>query len=102
VEELPTLPLGGLVNHRVHLFMRGCLTLKFSGSSNTVRMVLSSVAAVEDFSLELLWSDGEIGIVSSGTCWEGFGADATSAMVVDCDQEAGWAGWTEWMLVQVE
>ena len=25
-----TFPLGGLVNHKVHLFMRGCLTLKLS------------------------------------------------------------------------
>ena len=27
-----TFPLGGLVNQRVHSCIRGCLTLKFSGS----------------------------------------------------------------------
>ena len=31
-----TFPLGGLVNHNVQVFMRGCLTLKFSASWKTV------------------------------------------------------------------
>lgn len=83
---LRTLPLGGLVNHRVQVFMSGCLTLKLSASWKTVRTALSSVVAlVEDLSWasdELLPSTGEIGIVSRGTGWEGFGAVATSAIVL--------------------
>lgn len=74
------------MNHRVHVFMSGCLTLKFSGSWKTVRTALSSVLALVD---DLSWpsddelpSTGEMGMVSRGTCWEGFGAVATSAIVV--------------------
>jgi hypothetical protein len=79
-----TLPLGGLVNHSVHVFMRGCLTLKFSASWKTVRISLSLVVAVvSDCSLALSPepSVGEMGIVSSGTCWLALGAVATSAIV---------------------
>jgi len=36
--QLSPLPLGGLVNHSVHVFISGCLTLKFSGSWKTVRI----------------------------------------------------------------
>lgn len=74
------------MNHRVHVFMSGCLTLKFSGSSKTVRTSPSAaLSLLEDFSLPSLeLSTGEMGIVSSGTCWFGFGAVATSAMVNVC------------------
>lgn len=79
------------MNHSVQVFMRGCLTLKFSGSWKTVRISLSSVALlVDDFSLlSPEPSVGEMGIVSSGTCWSGFGAVATSAIV------RLWCGFTE-------
>lgn len=71
------------MNHSVHVFMSGCLTLKFSASWKTVRISLSSVLALLDFSwLSLEFSVGEMGIVSSGTCWLGFGAVATSVMVM--------------------
>lgn len=53
-----------------------------------MRTPLSSVALVEDLSWpseDELPSTGEMGIVSSGTCWEGFGAVATSAMVIVVD-----------------
>jgi hypothetical protein len=76
-----TLPLGGLVNHSVHVFMRGCLTLKFSGSWNTVRTSPSAASLLDDFSLSPDSPVGEMGIVSSGTCWSGLGAVATSAIV---------------------
>lgn len=74
------------MNHSVHVFMSGCLTLKFSGSWKTVRISPSAVVAlVDDFSLlSPEPSVGEMGIVSSGTCWSGFGAVATSAMVDMC------------------
>lgn len=72
------------MNHSVHVFIRGCLTLKFSGSWKTVRISPSPVLSLaDDFScvpsFEL--STGEMGIVSSGTCCCGLGAVATSAMV---------------------
>lgn len=73
------------MNHRVHVFISGCLTLKFSGSWNTVRISLSIVVLLDDdlswLSLEL--PTGEMGIVSSGTCWSAFDALATSAIVTD-------------------
>lgn len=71
------------MNQSVHVFMRGCLTLKFSGSWKTVRTSsLFVVALVDDFSLLSPEPPvGEMGIVSSGTCWSGFGAVATSAIV---------------------
>ena len=68
-----TLPLGGLVNHSVHSFIKGCLTLKLSGSSNTVTCLspdfAASLAPSSDAILGSLFSSlGEIGIVSRGTC----------------------------------
>ena len=77
-----TLPLGGFVNHSVQVFKSGCLTLKFSGSWNTVLISLSAPPLAEEVVLVLPTepSDGDMGIVSSGTCCCGFGA-ATSAMV---------------------
>ena len=66
-----TLPLGGFVNHRVHVFIKGCLTLKFSGSWKTVigSVALKALleASLPSFAPEIPPS-GEIGIVSSGTC----------------------------------
>lgn len=70
------------MNHNVQTFMSGCLTLKFSGSWKTVRISPSCAASFDEllvFSPAL--STGEMGIVSSGTCWLGLGALATSAMV---------------------
>ena len=71
------------MNQSVHVFMSGCLTLKFSGSWKTVRISPSPPALlVEDCSSPSPeFSVGEMGIVSSGTCWLGCGADATSAIV---------------------
>jgi hypothetical protein len=70
------------VNHSDHVFMSGCFTLKFSGSWKTVLISPSAAASLEeDFSLLSLPSVGEMGIVSSGTCWSALGAVATSAMV---------------------
>ena len=57
------------MNHRVHLFIRGCLTLKLSGSWKTV---ICSSAAYCFFSplvplTPLTSSDGDMGMVSRGT-----------------------------------
>ena len=69
-----TFPLGGLVNHKVHSCINGCLTLKFSGSWNTVTgsspdladpllaLPPSELMFVAVFSLS-----GEMGMVSRGT-----------------------------------
>ena len=68
---LRTLPLGGLVNHSVQVFMSGCLTLKFSASWKTVLTSPSDVELVDcslDSPDELLSSTGEMGMVSRGTC----------------------------------
>jgi hypothetical protein len=87
------------VNHRVQLLRRGCFTLKFSGSWKTVLTSPSEAAVVSDSFLESLLESptGEIGIVSSGTgCW-GFGAAATSAMVMDWMGNKGCnGGWCLW------
>jgi hypothetical protein len=69
------------VNHSDHVFMRGCLTLKFSGSWKTVRTSPSDASLLDDFSLSPEPPVGEMGIVSSGTCWSGWGAVATSAIM---------------------
>jgi hypothetical protein len=83
-----TLPLGGLVNQRVHWCMSGCLTLKFSGSWKTVRTSSSAddleAADSSDEPAVMFAPSGEMGMVSRGTCCWPFGTDATSAMVVDC------------------
>jgi hypothetical protein len=57
--------------------------LKFSGSWKTVRTSPSAVVSpADDFSLlSPEPSVGEIGIVSSGTCWSWLGAAATSVIV---------------------
>ena len=67
------------MNHKVHLFMRGCLTLKFSGSWNTVISSLSLYSFLAEPPLGATFSSplgplepsGEMGIVSSGTGEEG-------------------------------
>ena len=72
-----TFPLGGLVNHRVHLCISGCLTLKLSASWNTVicspslysffpPLVLPLSAAVPS-AVPSSPPSGDIGMVSSGT-----------------------------------
>jgi hypothetical protein len=83
------------VNHSVHVFISGCLTLKFSGSWKTVRISPSPPElVVEDCSSPSPeFSVGEMGIVSSGTCWLACGADATSAMmevVCECCRVIMW------------
>ena len=69
-----TFPLGGLVNHRVHSCIKGCLTLKFSGSWKTVTCSspdfwapLLAVAPSEVIFGLMFSFAGEIGMVSSGT-----------------------------------
>jgi hypothetical protein len=78
------LPLGGLVNHRVHLCINGCLTLKLSLSWKTV--ICSSP---ELSPLGFLFSScpsGEMGIVERSTGDEGVspleGAEATTAAML--------------------
>lgn len=60
------------MNHNVHVFMSGCLTLKFSGSSKTVLISLFAeefvIVDCSDEPTGLLSSEGEMGMVSSGTC----------------------------------
>lgn len=57
-----TLPLGGLVNHNVHLFCSGCLTLKLSLSWKTVTGVPPSFASASTP------PPGETGMVERSTC----------------------------------
>jgi len=52
------------VNHNVHLCVSGCLTLKFSGSWNTVICASSPRSA---FSSGVLPPSGEIGMVERST-----------------------------------
>lgn len=76
--------------------MRGCLTLKFSGSWKTVLTALSSEMALVGLSWlsdVVLPSTGEMGMVSRGTCWEGFGAVATSAIVIVVEGVEGVVVW---------
>ena len=54
------------MNHKVHWFISGCLTLKFSGSWNTV-ISSDSVYFGPDVPFSPLSPFGEIGIVSRGT-----------------------------------
>jgi len=71
-----TFPLGGFVNQRVHVFRRGCLTLKFSASWKTV---IFSPFAVAFPSL-----NGTFVASSFETCEPFVGAGATSAIVCEC------------------
>lgn len=71
-----TLPVGGLVNHRVHLFIKGCLTVKFSGSWKTVTGSLLK-GAPKLSPLALMVPSGEIGMVSRGT-----GCEATLVIML--------------------
>lgn len=66
VVDKSTFPLGGLVNHKVHLFIKGCFTLKLSLSWKTV--ICSPSAAGFVFSFELPVPSGEIGMVDKSTC----------------------------------
>jgi hypothetical protein len=83
------------VNHKVHLFIKGCLTLKLSGSWNTV--ICSSLG--EPF--ELLFSSwpfapsGEMGIVER-SIWDEesplAGVEAAAAAIIAAVWE--WNGLT--------
>lgn len=82
-----TFPLEGFVNHSVHSCIRGCLTLKLSGSWNTVTFSSESIFVVFTFSVisSVSPSAGEIGIVSRGTGLEGSmpgGGEASVAMIL--------------------
>lgn len=63
IRQLRTLPLAGLVNHNVHRFANGCLTLKLSLSWNTV--FISWTASMLDDGTP---PSGEIGMVVRSTC----------------------------------
>ena len=81
IEDEYTFPPEGLVNHKVQVVARGCLTLKLSASWKTVVMVSSlSAEGCATWSLFALWStfppSGEIGMVSRGTGEVGFAAAA--------------------------
>lgn len=78
VYEQRTFGLGGLVNQRVHLFIKGCLTLKFSGEWNTVNcsLLLASEAPASSASSSLAPLGGETGISLRGRC-----SSRTSTMV---------------------
>jgi hypothetical protein len=52
------------VNHNVHLCIKGCFTLKFSGSWNTV---ICSSSPRSAFSSGVLPPSGEIGMVERST-----------------------------------
>jgi hypothetical protein len=72
------------VNHKVHLCMRGCLTLKLSGSWNTV--ICASSADLSPFDA-LLPPSGEMGMVDRSTGEAGLSAPfvdsvETAAMIV--------------------
>ena len=68
------------MNHRVHVFISGCLTLKLSGSWKTVisspslKALRMADPSDSDFSVES--PSGEMGMVSSGTGEDGLGAAA--------------------------
>jgi hypothetical protein len=79
------LPLGGLVNHRVHLFIKGCLTLKLSLSWKTV------ICSSPDSPLGFLFSSwpleppGEMGMVERSTGDAGLSSledEATAAAMI--------------------
>lgn len=76
------------MNHSVQVFISGCLTLKLSGSSKTVLISLfAEELAVADSSEEPAGlSEGEMGIVSKGTCCWPLGVVATSAMLKECEE----------------
>lgn len=69
------MPLGGLVNHRVHLFWSWCFTLKFSLSWKTVTTLPSASFAPSPAPSP----DGEMGMVDRSTCWSMSGAAAGAA-----------------------
>lgn len=77
------LPLGGLVNQRVHAFCSWCLTLKLAGSSKTVTTFWSLWAGVDELPLvaSAMPPSGEMGMLSSGTGSDGM-LGATSAMLI--------------------
>lgn len=66
------------MNQRVHLFIKGCLTLKFSGEWNTVNcsLLLASEAPASSASSSLSPLGGETGISLRGRC-----SSRTSTMV---------------------
>jgi hypothetical protein len=81
------LPLGGLVNHRVHLCIKGCLTLKLSLSWKTV--ICSSPELSPLGFLFSSWPfdpSGEMGIVERSTGDAGLspleGAEVTAAAMI--------------------
>lgn len=81
------LPLGGFVNHRVHLFINGCLTLKLSLSWKTVICSSPELSPLGFlFSLCPLVPSGEMGIVERSTGDEGLSpledVDATAAAMI--------------------
>jgi len=80
--EKQTFPLDGLVNHKVHLFMSGCLTLKLSLSWKTV---ICSSPVFSPFALVIscaFSASGEMGIVERSTGEDGFTFSFTGAWVV--------------------
>lgn len=66
------------MNQRVHLFCRGCLTLKLSLSWKTVTGLLSSLASLPFSSLPF----GEIGMVERSTCWSMLGVSVSDADIL--------------------
>lgn len=66
------------MNHKVHSWSRGCLTLKFSGSWKTVTVSPEDVPLVESAALS---PSGEMGMVSRGT--GDLGIEATSAIIAN-------------------
>ena len=71
------------MNHKVHVFISGCLTLKLSGSWNTVissPFLYSFLPESLESPFSVLSPPGEMGMVSSGTGDEGLGV-ATAGIV---------------------
>jgi hypothetical protein len=69
------------VNHKVHLFIRGCLTLKLSLSWKTV-ICSSSSSPLALVISSALSPHGEIGIVERSTGEDGFTFSSTGAWAV--------------------
>ena len=72
-----TFPLGGLVNHKVHLCIRGCLTLKLSLSWKTVICSSPVAASLLGFLFSSRGPSGEMGIVERST-----GSEAAAAAMM--------------------
>jgi hypothetical protein len=97
------LPLGGLVNHSVHLCMSGCLTLKLSGLWKTVTGAPGSgllARSSDSIPLPLEFS-GEMGIVSRGT-GDWFATEVILNIGIHCSEWEWMGGYVSGLWGQVQ